>query len=200
MERAVMLELMTKEERRDLGLLPRSSHLSRAIHHHVPYRPCIHLAFATFTTIPKRLLISSSMSSKPAIPEWQRASANDAAASQEPEEASAQHAVEAPTPTEDDVENDNDNKEQSSGGSGLLEQASRFLEDDAIRDAPREKKVAFLQSKGVSAEDIETLLGTETHDNSRVELEDVGERAWATVSTDPPRLKRIKPRLSTASQ
>jgi hypothetical protein len=67
----------------------------------------------------------------------------------------------------------------------LLEQASRFLKDANIRDAPREKKVVFLQAKGVSAEDIETLLGKEkeTQHGDSPELEAAGERAWSTVST-----------------
>ncbi|KAJ9645918.1 hypothetical protein H2199_002961 [Coniosporium tulheliwenetii] len=43
----------------------------------------------------------------------------------------------------------------------LIEQASKFLEDPSIKDAPRERKVAFLQSKGLSSDDIQTLLGPE---------------------------------------
>ncbi|EXJ82638.1 hypothetical protein A1O3_06451 [Capronia epimyces CBS 606.96] len=43
----------------------------------------------------------------------------------------------------------------------LLEQARRFLEDDSIRNASRERKVAFLQKKGLRAVDIETLLDPE---------------------------------------
>jgi hypothetical protein len=135
------------------------------------------------------------MSGKPAIPEWQRASANNAAAPPEPEETRAQDAVEAPTPTEDDVEGD-DREEQPSQSSELLEQASRFLEDETIRDAPREKKVAFLQSKGVSTEDIEALLGTEPQEDTHAELDKVGEQARSTVSMQRRRSKRIKPRLS----
>lgn len=125
------------------------------------------------------------MSNKPAIPDWQRVSADNAAASPEPEEARAQDAIEAPTPTEDDVEGE-DGGEQPSQSSELLEQASRFLEDATIRDAPRERKVAFLQSKGVSTEDIETLLGTEPQEDTHTDLEEVGQRAWSAVSTQPP--------------
>lgn len=44
----------------------------------------------------------------------------------------------------------------------LLEQAKRLLEEESIRDEPRERKVALLESKGVSPEDIEKLLDTET--------------------------------------
>ena len=131
------------------------------------------------------------MSGKPAIPEWQRASAASsssdvAASSPTQEEANAQPAAEAPTPTEDDVAQQ-DGEEQHSEDTSLLEQASRFLDDPAIREAPRDKKIAFLESKGVGADDIKTLLGEDTQETSPVEVEEaeeVAERAWPTVSID----------------
>ena len=66
---------------------------------------------------------------------------------------------------------------------GLLDQASRFLEDPNIRDAPREKKVVFLQAKGVSPEDIETLLGKAVQEDASLDLEAAGARAWSSVSS-----------------
>lgn len=42
--------------------------------------------------------------------------------------------------------------------SDKLEVARRFLEDDAVKTAPREVKIDFLKSKGVGDEDIEFLL------------------------------------------
>lgn len=42
--------------------------------------------------------------------------------------------------------------------SDKLEVARRFLEDDAVKSAPREVKIDFLKSKGVVDEDIELLL------------------------------------------
>lgn len=127
------------------------------------------------------------MSNKPNIPSWQRASAESSVAkpleaeqpqtAEQPEDSTTPIAV-APTPTEDDV----DEPESTS----LLDQARRFLEDSTIRDAPREKKVAFLESKGVNAEDIERLLGDNAQRQDASEVEEVGERAWSTVSTDVP--------------
>lgn len=124
------------------------------------------------------------MSNKPKIPSWQLASAEKpvetpSEAEQqseptEPSEASTSTVADASTPTGSDV----DEPETPS----LLDQAKRFLDDTTIRDAPRQKKVAFLESKGVSAEDIETLLGAGLDDKPSVELEEVGERAWLTVS------------------
>lgn len=123
------------------------------------------------------------MANKPTIPSWQRASAdgvsstpNEPESPARPDEQSKEStvpAVEAPTPTESDLD--------VSDSQDLLEQASRFLDDASIRGAPREKKVAFLESKGVSVEDIETLLGAATQENAASELKDAGERAWPTV-------------------
>lgn len=42
-----------------------------------------------------------------------------------------------------------------------LETARRFLEDTDVKDAPREKKVAFLKGKGIEDGDIDRLLGAE---------------------------------------
>jgi hypothetical protein len=41
----------------------------------------------------------------------------------------------------------------------LLDQASRFLQDESIRDAPMDRKIAFLESKGVHNDEIPKLLG-----------------------------------------
>jgi hypothetical protein len=120
------------------------------------------------------------MSNKPTIPEWQRASTDSPAASPERDEVEAQQSVETPTSTEGDIEGE-DSEEEPSDSVNLLEQASRFLEDVTIRDAPREKKVAFLESKGVKHGEIESLLSAKTQEDSHTELDEVGERAWSTV-------------------
>jgi hypothetical protein len=123
------------------------------------------------------------MPDKPKIPSWQRAAAESpvttlSEAEQQSQstkqpELSTSPVADAPTPTESDL----DEPETTS----LIDQAKRFLDDATIRDAPREKKVAFLESKGVGADDIETLLGAESQENRSVELEEAGERAWSTV-------------------
>lgn len=48
--------------------------------------------------------------------------------------------------------------EDNNTQSDRLEVARRFLEDDAVKSAPREVKIDFLKSKGVGDEDIEFLL------------------------------------------
>lgn len=64
-----------------------------------------------------------------AIPGWQRGQPDDAAA----------------TPKDD--------------GDGAIDVARRFLDDDEIKAAPRDKKVTFLKAKGISDGDIQKLLG-----------------------------------------
>jgi len=41
----------------------------------------------------------------------------------------------------------------------LLEQAKKFLQEDEVHDANTDKKIAFLESKGVRTEEIHELLG-----------------------------------------
>ncbi|KAL6794525.1 peroxisomal membrane anchor protein conserved region domain-containing protein [Trichoderma sp. SZMC 28013] len=48
---------------------------------------------------------------------------------------------------------------QQNSDTDKLEVARRFLDDDAVKTAPRDTKVDFLKSKGVEDEDIEHLLG-----------------------------------------
>lgn len=124
------------------------------------------------------------MSAKPKIPSWQRVSTEKPAPTEseteeqsqptEQSQESTSSIAEAPVPTEEDLEDPE--------GAVLLEQAKRFLDDSTIRDAPWEKKVEFLESKGVSADDIKTLLGAELQEVHSSELEAIGERAWSTVS------------------
>ncbi|KAF1916805.1 hypothetical protein BDU57DRAFT_497801 [Ampelomyces quisqualis] len=139
------------------------------------------------------------MSAKPKIPSWQRVAAGKPEQIEREMEHSSQPAeqskecttsnVEAPAPTEEDLEN--------SQNIDLLDQAKRFLDDATIRDAPREKKVAFLESKGVSADDIDTLLDAEVQEVHSSELEAVEERAWSTTEKPPP-LITTQRLLSTA--
>jgi len=57
------------------------------------------------------------------------------------------------TPTEGDTEPEPPSREK------VVEQAKKFLEEDAVRNASTEKKIAFLESKGLQNEEIQTLLG-----------------------------------------
>ncbi|KAK6385755.1 hypothetical protein LTS17_001327 [Exophiala oligosperma] len=74
----------------------------------------------------------------PSIPAWQQKSYTDAQQSSTSDQAT-------------DVSS-------SSSELPLLEQARKFLEEESIRDASRERKVAFLEQKGLTADQIEQLL------------------------------------------
>ncbi|WYZ37560.1 hypothetical protein EsH8_II_001066 [Colletotrichum jinshuiense] len=78
----------------------------------------------------------------PGIPAWQRDQKTDTELEPQPEQAAQ------------------DAKEDSPASEDNLEVARKFLHDDEIKDAPREAKVAFLLSKGLSAQEIEQLLGS----------------------------------------
>ncbi|RDW75684.1 hypothetical protein BP5796_06505 [Coleophoma crateriformis] len=41
----------------------------------------------------------------------------------------------------------------------ILEQAKKFLEEDEVRNASTDKKIAFLESKGLESQEIQELLG-----------------------------------------
>ncbi|KAF2829771.1 DUF726-domain-containing protein [Ophiobolus disseminans] len=127
------------------------------------------------------------MADEKKIPSWQRASTDSPVTSlieskQQPEpgahaERSALPTAPAPTPTKDDL--------SDADGPSLLTQAATFLEDPAIRDAPREKKVAFLESKGVEAGAIKTLLGATLQADGDSELAEAAERAWLPAPSEP---------------
>ncbi|KAL1956948.1 hypothetical protein VTO42DRAFT_6695 [Malbranchea cinnamomea] len=83
-------------------------------------------------------------SGKPSIPTWQlqQQSSNGAGQEEVPK-------LSAPA----------DGQVSAVDRQSLLDQASKFLEDESIRDAPTERKIAFLESKGLTNSEIQNLLG-----------------------------------------
>ncbi|EEH23053.1 hypothetical protein PABG_05264 [Paracoccidioides brasiliensis Pb03] len=51
------------------------------------------------------------------------------------------------------------NKTETSSRNTLIEEALRFLKDESIRDAPTDKKISFLETKGLRNDEIQKLLG-----------------------------------------
>jgi hypothetical protein len=47
-------------------------------------------------------------------------------------------------------------------GPATIEQAKRFLQDEEVRKYPRDKKIEFLKSKGLSGSDIQEIIAEET--------------------------------------
>jgi hypothetical protein len=123
------------------------------------------------------------MANKTGIPSWQRTQPTplSTTADGSPQE-HPKSQPEAPQ-TLDTKAEESISEDAASGSSSLVEQATRFLQDPAIRDATREKKAAFLQSKGVAAEEIDKLLSTPTVEDVPPDLSKVGERAWSKVKS-----------------
>jgi len=151
------------------------------------------------------------MSDKPSIPSWQRARAAAPTPTEvdvDAQPASEQQPESAPAPASVTEESDGDTTDETAleEDAPLIEQASKFLDDPTIRNAPREKKLEFLQSKGVKAEDIEKLLSEETPQNTSRDIEKLlpeeepdeapqdtpqdietaGERAWSSQAPSKP--------------
>lgn len=66
-----------------------------------------------------------------------------------------------------------------------MEQAARFLLDDIVRDAPLEQKRSFLQSKGLSVDEIDRLL--------QASVVEKPSNATAEDKTQIPEVKEYKP-------
>lgn len=102
------------------------------------------------------------MPPKSSIPAWQRSdSVPGAEEPAKPEETaeSAQEETSAKAPEEHPIEIVDEQEPPITQPESLREQAAKFLQDPNIQDADRERKIAFLASKGVKRDDIEALLG-----------------------------------------
>src|SRR5271167_3546719 len=53
---------------------------------------------------------------------------------------------------------DTEKPTKSPGRETFIEQAKQFLEKDEVRNASTDKKIAFLESKGLRSEEIQDLL------------------------------------------
>ncbi|KAL8817837.1 MAG: hypothetical protein Q9223_003411 [Gallowayella weberi] len=118
------------------------------------------------------------------IPEWQHgeASASHESDDQEMHIAKAPQHVEPPPPRE-----------------ALLEQASKFLAEDGIRDAPTERKIAFLQSKGLVDEEVSRLLDL-PNDRLRAGTNDVGIEETSSIISSPRAQQQEAPSIQLPAQ
>ncbi|KAL9623806.1 MAG: hypothetical protein Q9204_007924 [Flavoplaca sp. TL-2023a] len=81
-------------------------------------------------------------SNKRSIPDWQHEEAASSSTEDPQRGSETADAAEPPPPPR----------------ASIIEQASRFLNEDDIKDAPRERKIAFLRSKGLTEEEVYRLL------------------------------------------
>lgn len=70
------------------------------------------------------------------------------------------------TPPEEAGQEDEKSASQPDTREHVLEQAKRFLEEDEVKDASTDKKIAFLESKGLQNEDIQALLGVSRNEEA----------------------------------
>lgn len=69
----------------------------------------------------------------------------------------------------------------------IIQQARKFLEEDEVRDATTDKKIAFLESKGLHSDEIQTLLGVTRNE----------EATSTEVQTEPEAPTQPSPQYST---
>ena len=109
--------------------------------------------------------MSDPSESKPKIPSWQRSApsleSNDV--SNKERSKVQEHEIRPPDASSDLVATDA--QESTTGaskdqGNAILEQARKFLQESSVQSAPRDQKIEFLRSKGVSTENIEKLIGS----------------------------------------
>ncbi|GKU05474.1 peroxin 14 17 [Fusarium langsethiae] len=143
----------------------------------------------------------SDSDSNPTIPSWQKAQSDETdnqstEPASTPSTSTSTSEVDAPaagTAAEETAQPENaaDDKPDDQD---KLEVARRFLENDAVRDAPYEKKVEFLKSKGIDEAEIQALLGqddstTQTEPSTSSEttsLETASSNAPTPTETLPP--------------
>lgn len=64
-----------------------------------------------------------------------------------------------PAEKKKDEPNTKDQPTEEPSRATVIEQAKKFLEEDEVRNASTDKKIAFLETKGLRSEEIEVLLG-----------------------------------------
>ena len=64
-----------------------------------------------------------------------------------------------PKPATEEKEQATESAPEANPRTSVLEDARKFLEEDEVKDASTDKKVAFLEGKGLTSEEIHQLLG-----------------------------------------
>ena len=109
-------------------------------------------------------MVDFSGSRRSSIPDWQK-----------------NHVRSAATPEPSTTHQPSNSTDAPSSDTGLLERAKRWLEDASICDAPRERKVAFLEEKGLQGDDIQKLLSIPDNPEQEPEMKTIHDTA------SPPR-------------
>ncbi|KFY34411.1 hypothetical protein V495_08160 [Pseudogymnoascus sp. VKM F-4514 (FW-929)] len=64
-----------------------------------------------------------------------------------------------PKPATEEKEAATESAPEPKSRTSILEDARKFLQEDEVKDATTDKKVAFLEGKGLTSEEIHQLLG-----------------------------------------
>lgn len=99
---------------------------------------------------------SNSQPKVPSIPEWQKKPLPSSSSESELTSTPPSPPADTSNVTSEAPQSQSD---QTTSREVLLEQATKFLEDDSIRDASTDKKITFLESKGLTNDEIQQLLG-----------------------------------------
>jgi len=92
------------------------------------------------------------------------------------------------TPPETDSEPAQISKED------VIEQAKKFLDDDEVRDASTDKKIAFLESKGLESGEIQTLLGVTRNPDATAAPAENAPQPTTPQSSPPAQSTQAQPR------
>lgn len=132
----------------------------------------------------------SDSDSNPAIPSWQKAQSDESNSQNTdpaPTPSTSTSTSEVDAPAVETTEEETTQTDNASDNGDKLEVARRFLENDAVRDAPHEKKVEFLKSKGIDETEINALLGQEGSSEEKEVRTPVCNRVKSsTKSCSPP--------------
>ncbi|KAJ5168538.1 uncharacterized protein N7482_004132 [Penicillium canariense] len=127
--------------------------------------------------------MSDPTSKPPPIPSWQQQS--------------------GPAPTDQSPTSpsqSSDNAPASTSRQVLLDQASKFLEDESIREASTERKVSFLESKGLNFDEIQQLLGVSRNpEASSANATAAEEKAQETPSSSSSDQSELNPSSHTSA-
>ncbi|KAG9248975.1 peroxisomal membrane anchor protein conserved region-domain-containing protein [Calycina marina] len=102
-----------------------------------------------------------------------------------------QQELSATTPTEADTDVETPNRV------AIIEQAKKFLEQDDVRNEPTDKKIAFLEGKGLDSGEIQTLLGVSRNTEATAPL--VEEQAPKSRPAQQPTMQSQPPSNSASS-
>ncbi|KAE8442039.1 hypothetical protein EG329_003896 [Mollisiaceae sp. DMI_Dod_QoI] len=94
----------------------------------------------------------------------------------------------------EDAEKTNNPTPESPSRETIIEQARKFLEEDEVRNATTDKKIAFLESKGLRQDEIQTLIGVTRNEEATSKPSEAPD---SKTSEAPPAQQPITTQIQT---